>query len=47
MGDIVQATYLNFSSESDVRSQLAAAGFTVQAVRYNAGGVLPIAIAVK
>ncbi|MFD8267249.1 SAM-dependent methyltransferase [Streptomyces althioticus] len=47
MGDIVQATYLNFSSESDARSQLEAAGFTVQAVRYNAAGVLPIAIAVK
>jgi len=47
MGDIVQATYLNFSSESDVRSQLEAAGLTVQAVRYNAGGVLPIAIAAK
>lgn len=47
MGDIVQATYLNFSSESDVRTQLRAAGFTVQAVSYNTGGVLPIVTAVR
>ncbi|MDQ1015672.1 class I SAM-dependent methyltransferase [Streptomyces afghaniensis] len=46
MGDIVQATYLNFSGEDDVRAQLEAAGFTVQAVRYNTAGVLPIATAV-
>ncbi|MFF4406315.1 class I SAM-dependent methyltransferase [Streptomyces sp. NPDC001262] len=47
MGDIVQVTYLNFSAEDEVRAQLEAAGFTVQAVRYNAGGVLPIVTAVK
>lgn len=47
MGDIVRATYLNFASESDVRAQLTAAGFTVRSVQYSAGGVLPIATAVK
>ncbi len=35
------------TSEDEVRAQLEAAGFTVQAVRYNAGGVLPIVTAVK
>ncbi|MFI8944568.1 SAM-dependent methyltransferase [Streptomyces syringium] len=47
MGDIVQVTYLNFSSEDEVRGQLEAAGFTVHAVRYNDHGVLPIITAVK
>lgn len=47
MGDIVQANYLNFSSEDEVRGQLEAANFTVHAIRYSPRGVLPIVTAVK
>ncbi|WP_051823731.1 SAM-dependent methyltransferase [Streptomyces sp. NRRL S-1448] len=47
VGDIIQATYLNFSSEEEVRGQLAAAGLSVADIRYSPQGVLPIVTAVK
>jgi len=46
-GDIIQANYLNFSSEQETRAQLEAAGFTVERVNYSRKGVLPIIIAHK
>lgn len=46
-GDIIQAKYLNFVSESDTRAQLERAGLVVESVNYSEGGVLPIASAVR
>ncbi|WP_017578125.1 SAM-dependent methyltransferase [Nocardiopsis kunsanensis] len=46
-GDIIQAKYLNFVSESDTRAQLERAGLTVESMNYSDGGVLPIVSAVK
>lgn len=46
-GDIIQARYLNFSSEAEIRAQLEQAGLVVDAVHYSDGGVLPIASAIK
>ena len=46
-GDIIQANYLNFSSEQETRTQLETAGFTVERVNYSRKGVLPIIIARK
>lgn len=45
--DIVQANYLNFSSEDEIREQLTSVGFTVEEVQYNSHGVLPILVARK
>jgi SAM-dependent methyltransferase len=46
-GDIMQAKYLNFTSEKEVRAQLAEAGLVVTDVSYSASGALPIASAVR
>jgi len=46
-GDIIQANYLNFSSEQEIRAQLETVGFTVERVNYSRKGVLPIIIARK
>lgn len=46
-GDIVQAKYLNFSSEAEVRAQLEQAGLEVAFVSYSPTGVLPIVSATR
>ncbi|WP_411147255.1 SAM-dependent methyltransferase [Streptomyces sp. A30] len=46
-GDILQAKYLNFTGEQEIRSQLSRAGLVVTDVSRNARGALPIAIAVR
>lgn len=46
-GDIIQATYLNFTSEAEIRQQITQAGFTVKDINYSSRGVLPILVAVK
>lgn len=46
-GDILQATYLNFVSEDEIRAQMEDAGLVVTDVYYNERGVLPILKAVK
>lgn len=46
-GDVIQVKYRNFSTEDEIRSQLKAAGLTVERVNYNRKGVLPIVIARK
>lgn len=47
LGDIIQATYLNFTSEAEIRQQITRAGFTVKDINYSSRGVLPILVAVK
>ncbi|MBP2478403.1 SAM-dependent methyltransferase [Crossiella equi] len=46
-GDIVQAKYLNFTPEAEVRQMLAEAGLVIESVDYSATGVLPIITARK
>lgn len=46
-GDVLQAKYRNFTSEQDMRAQLAEAGLNVEAVSYSATGVMPIVSAVR
>ncbi|MBU2708594.1 methyltransferase domain-containing protein [Zooshikella marina] len=46
-GDILQATYLNFVSEEEIRHQMQEAGLQVTDVFYNERGVLPVLKAVK
>ncbi|GAA3991707.1 class I SAM-dependent methyltransferase [Streptomyces plumbiresistens] len=46
-GDILQAKYLNFTGEQEIRSQLSRAGLVVTDISRNARGALPIAIAVR
>ncbi|MBB5106814.1 methyltransferase domain-containing protein [Streptomyces spectabilis] len=46
-GDILQAKYLNFTSEQEIREQLAEAGLTVTGISYSDTGVLPVATAVR
>lgn len=45
--DIIQANYLNFSTEAEIRNQLTSVGFSIETVQYNEHGVLPIIIAKK
>jgi ubiquinone/menaquinone biosynthesis C-methylase UbiE len=46
-GDILQVGYLNFSTEDEVRAQLAQAGFAVTSVTDGPTGLLPIVSAIK
>lgn len=46
-GDILRPKYLHFTSEQELREQLAAAGLIVTEVSYNVGGALPIATAIR
>ncbi len=46
-GDILQAKYLNFTGEREIRDQLSRAGLVVTDVSRSAAGALPIAIAVR
>lgn len=46
-GDIIQATYLNFTSEDEIRQQITQIGFKVKDINYSSRGVLPILVAVK
>ncbi|MFD3775767.1 class I SAM-dependent methyltransferase [Streptomyces sp. NPDC058612] len=45
--DIIRPNYLNFCTEAEMRDQLEDVGFTVEAVRYNHNGVLPIVVAAR
>lgn len=45
--DIIQVNYLNFCSESEIRSQLHTAGFEILEVRYNQWGMAPVLVAKK
>jgi SAM-dependent methyltransferase len=46
-GDILRPKYLHFTSEQELREQIAEAGLIVTEVSRNAGGALPIATAVR
>lgn len=46
-GDILPAKYLNFTSEDEIRDQVAAAGLAVVAVSLSDAGVLPVLTAEK